>query len=114
MGSIPPASTIYLFVTVPCKHPGESLSYQLLVGEGTADSDQGNGSTIAVSRHRLNLDGLGEDEDGGNVLSLGPKVLMLLRAVDAVEADFLPSAIVEDGDAVAVNHPDYLAGPGQA
>lgn len=41
---------------------------------------------MAVGRHRLTLNGLAEDEDGGNLLSLGPEVLILLRAVDPVEA----------------------------
>ena len=46
------------------------------------------------------------------MFGLGPEVLRLLRAVDAPEAYLLLPAIVEDGDAVAVNDADDFGGLG--
>jgi hypothetical protein len=46
-------------ITVTGEHPGEPLSYQFLIGKGIADFDKGNGPAITISRHRLNLNGLG-------------------------------------------------------
>lgn len=89
-------------VAVPDEDPRQPLVYQLLIGHGSA---------VAVHRHGLDLSRLGEDEDRGDVFSLCPEILMLLRAVDPPEANLLGLPVVEDGDRVTTGHTDDLAGP---
>ena len=85
---------------------------QLLVDQGIPRPNEGHCSAIAVRRHRFHLNDLGEDQDGGDVLGLGPEILILLRAVNPRQADLPSPALVEDGDAVAVNDADDFGGLG--
>lgn len=82
-------------------HPGKPLPDELIVDQGIPHLNEGHRPAAAVHCHRLDLHHLGEDEDGRHVLRLGPEVL--LRAVDAPQADLLLPAVVKHGDTVAVD-----------
>jgi hypothetical protein len=99
-------------VTVAAEDPSEPLPDQLLVDQGIADLDKGNGPAIAVFGDRLHFHHLGEDEGGGSVFRRPPEALPLLRAVDPVKADLFGLSVVEDGNRIAVGYADDLAGPG--
>ena len=58
------------------EHPGQSLPNQLLIDHGVTDCHEGHRPSVAVRRHRLDLNHLGEDEDRGDMFSLGAEVLM--------------------------------------
>ena len=81
-------------VTVAGEHPSEPLPGQLLVDQDILHPIESRCAAVPVHRHRLDLDHLGEDEDGGTVLRLGPKVLTFLRSVDASQPDLLSPALV--------------------
>jgi hypothetical protein len=87
------------------------LPYQLLVDHGVTHSNNGYRPPVAVRRHRIDLDHLGEDEDRCDVFGLGAELLILLRAVDTPQANLLGLPVVENSYAITVSHAADLAGP---